>query len=180
MLSARPYDVSSGTVRICWTREDKPGEGGCNKGNGTAQVTVTDNGPSIWTAAIKGRDQSTSPTASISVDFNAFSPSVTLKSFRWVGTIDPSRNGFAVEVDGLSDGNIQVQGGFEGSTYSYHLVIQPTDGAPIHDELGGPSDTFVASESVSGQNSYRVTLSSPEDMTSNSGTAFVQAAISWP
>ena len=181
VLSAHLTDVSGGTVQVCLIRQDKQERRICNgrSGNGPAQTTVTDTGSSVWAVQVSSRDGN-APTATLIVDFNAMSPTATLTSFRYVGTQDPSRNGFVVQVDCFADGQLQINGSFDSDPQNYHLVIKPTDGGPIYDQTDGPSQAFSTMVAASNQTSYQITLSAPDATTTNSATAFVRASISWP
>jgi hypothetical protein len=171
---------ASSSVRICLRLEPHLMGVCTSTRSGSVQQFTTDSGSDTWTVTVLGKDAA--PTTDLSVQFNANQPSVTLDSFRWVGTSSPDYNGFDAQVDALADGQIGVQASFDDGTngsYDYHLVIKPVGGAPLMDQMGGPVGSIDLSQAVT-QGSYRVTFSDPDD-TANPGHAVIlTATLSWP
>jgi hypothetical protein len=181
LLRARLSDVpSGGRVRLCMFREQVNDERDCARlRNGTLERTVTDTGSSEWTVSMLGVDSA--PRVTLTVDFNAQQPAVELGSFRYNGTTDNAYNGFLVQVPAAANGQLQLAADFEGGSFTYHLVVEPTGGgAAIVDQTGGPSGSIDASESVSGGQNYRVSVRSPDAAVNSPTSVFIHAVLSWP
>ena len=180
LVSATVTNASGSGILLCLYEEtesieDNPGF--CSRGrNATVQRASLSAGSSTWLATLIGTGTLQSPRVDLTLRFNAGAPRVELSSFRFVGTLDTSYNGFLAEVPAASDGELRIRADFEGASESYRLVMEVVGGATLVDESG--SGTSVdRSAAVTGGSSYRVSLRSPEEV---SGAGFVHAVINWP
>lgn len=122
------------------------------------------------------------PTASMTVQFNAFQPNTTLDSFRFNGTTTPDNNGFVIQIDALGSGDITIQAVFEDLTsgsYSWHLLMKKIGGDSVFDKTGDPSQTVAESQAVD-QASYKISLTDPDEVANPGASVIVTATISWP
>ena len=62
---------------------------------------------------MKGWDGQVSPFVTLTIQFNADSPSVVLNSFRYNGSVDDHYNGFEAVVTPGAAGQIGIQASFE-------------------------------------------------------------------
>lgn len=177
---------ASGAARLCIWTEAVDDQRECHTvQTGGFSKAVVGTPSSIWHVSMIGPAKAAAPTATLTVHFNANSPSVSLNNFRYTGTSNPAYNGFQAQMTTQSDGTMHVQaafddGGSPSGSYDYHLVIQPTAGDAVLDETGGPTVTVDASTAVSGSITYTVSLADPDPVANPVAAVFVAATITWP
>jgi hypothetical protein len=174
---------ASGQVQLCVWREAVDDERTCLTGrNVVIDHTVTDSGSGLWHVSMIG-GKGVTPSAALTLDFNANAPSVQLNNFRFYGTSNAAYNGFTAAVD-TGAGLMPVQFAFddgEGGSYDYHLLIKQTGGAPIVDTTGGPSTSYSADPVPAiDAGSYSVTVEDPDPIANPGLAVFITATIGWP
>ena len=186
MLTASVSDVSLGPVRLCIFREDTNDERECKtvRNNGALQKPVVDQGYSTWTVSVIGWDANVTPFVTLTVAFNANSPSVHIDSFRYNGSIDDHYNGFEAVVQTTGAGDLSLQAAFDDGNngeFNYHAVVWPKGGAPILDETSdNPQGSLDVSVGVDANRTYHVSLLDPDEYSSTEVAVFVAATLSWP
>ena len=188
LISAQLSDVSAGKVRLCLSRQATDPQRECRTTrNGSLERAVFDSGRTEWNVTMIGTTQAF-PFATLTLRFNALSPSVHVDSFRFNGTVDPHYNGFVARLTAGGDGNLRIQATFadtdqsQDDNYPYHLVITPVGGGPaVVDQTGGPQGSLDVSFGLATGQTYRVELSEPEE-TAGGGlfAVFVDATLTWP
>jgi hypothetical protein len=181
LIGARLSNVSAGHVRMCLWQGDLVTDKTCRTvHNGGIQLPVFDTGQTPWTLTLLGTDAGITPTADLTLDFNANAPSVTLDSFRFNGTDTPSYNGFVAEIDAQSGGDFHLDASFGGGAFMSHLVIERlgSAGGVVYDQTNASVPDFGATQHVSNGHSYRVTLSNPD--ANEIVPVFVKTTLTWP
>lgn len=186
LISAQLSNVSSGSVRMCLSRNALDPQRECRTAhNGGLLRVALDAGQSEWNVTLIGASDAASPFVTLTLRFNALSPTVRLDSFRFNGTIDPHYNGFAASVEAGAAGNVRVRASFDdghGNPYQYHLVITRTvNSEVVADQSGGPQGNLDVSFALLGGELYRVELAEPEVQAGGGLFAvFVDATLTWP
>lgn len=171
---------ASGRVQLCVWREAVDDQRACQTGtNVVLERAVTDTASTLWHASIIGA-KGVSPSAALTLDFNANAPSVELDNFRFYGASNAPYNGFTAHFDAAA-GALSVQGAFDdsqGGAYDYHLVLQ-ADGADAVVDTSDNGTSFAASPTVDAGH-YTVTLNDPDDVANPGLPVFLTATITWP
>jgi hypothetical protein len=182
LISAQLKGVSSGKARMCLLRNEQDPQRECiTVHGGTLTRAVFDSGHTEWNVTVIGASDLVQ-YASLTLEFNALSPDITLDSFRFNGTNDPHNNGFEVVLGAGADGDLRVRAGFDGasSSYQWHLVVA-VDDTPVLDQSGGPSSSVDVSTALSNGTVYGVTFSEPEAVAGGGALpALVVARLTWP
>ena len=174
---------ASGLVQLCVWREDVNDERMCDTGNNVVlERTITDAGNGLWHVSMIG-GKGVTPTAALTVDFNAANANVQLDNFRYRGTSDPNYNGFRAGFD-AGNGELKVQFTFDdgdsGGSYDYHVVVQRGAHDPLLDETGGPSTSFVTDPPLNADaGKYSVTVEDPDEVSNPGMAVFITAVLSW-
>lgn len=172
---------STGPVRLCIWTEAVDDQRECHTvHNGGFSKLVTSTNSSVWHVSVIGAQVTASAT--LNVEFNANSPSVSIDNFRYLGASMAEYNGFDAELTTNGDGSIRVQAAFDDGSqgsYDWHLVMS-SSGSPVHDQTGGPDPSIDESQSVSGGTTYVVSLHDPDNTANGTMSVFVSATISWP
>lgn len=185
-ISARLSNVSAGQVRLCLWRQDVDSQRECRTTrNGALERSVFDAGQTTWNVSMIGTVEQTSPFATLTLSFNTFAPSVTLDSFRYLGTSFNEYNGFAVELPTAAAGDMRVQASFDdgqGGPYPYRLLVtRSSTGEVISDQPGGPAQNVDLSVPLTGPDAFRVELRNTDALAAGGTLAvFVHATITWP
>jgi hypothetical protein len=177
LITATVSGATATGIRLCVWREADFEEGDCVRGrNVSTTQLVTESGASTWHVSLLGTSSNVSPSADLTVTYNAIAGRVTLDNFRFVGTFDTAYNGFLVEVPAAGDGQLAIDANFEGDSSNWRLMMERVGDQSLLDE-SGTSTTVARAVAITGGSSYRVSLRSPDEV---SGAGFVHAVISWP
>lgn len=184
LVSARLSGVSAGRVRICLWQDTLVEERECRTvRNGRVQVPTFETGQTTWTLTMIGAETGVSPTANLTLSFNANSPSATVDRFRFQGTSIENYNGIVAEVDARDGGELRIDGAFDdgqGGSYPYRLAIERLgeNGGFVYDQTNEPTTNFALTQSVSGGRTYRTTILNPNDL--EDLAVFLRATLTWP
>jgi hypothetical protein len=183
VITATVKFVNAGKVRLCLVRDEPIVKKCIVVHGGTLSMPVYDSGPSQWSATLFGVSGVAGQYASLDLDFNAVTPSLSLDSFRFNGTDDPHYNGFQVVFQTTADGNFHLHDvDFAGAqnSYQWHLRVALDDVA-VCDPSGGPSSSVDQSCPVAGGTVYSATFEEPEPVAGGGALpALVDATFSWP
>lgn len=182
LVTARVSNASAAGFRLCLYGQDDPIENNPEFCSTARNATVTrpsfEAGQTRFFAILIGTETNVSPFVDLTITYNANAGDLTLDNFRFVGTNEPSYNGFAIDLPTDGDGSLDFRSNFDPSgAFTYRLLIEQAGGGTVRDETGGPSQSVTSSDSVSGGETYRLSFRSPE---AQSTALFVRAEISWP
>jgi hypothetical protein len=181
LISARLSGVSVGKVRMCLQREAQDPQRECiNVRSGTLSRAVFDAGQTEWSVTLIGLSQNFA-YATLTIEFNALSPNLQLKNFRFNGTNDPHYNGLELSLGTEAAGTLGFHAEFAGaqSSYQWHLNVA-NDDLPVIDETGGPDESVSRSAAVDALTNYSVTFSEPEPVAGGGALpALVDVTLTW-
>ena len=150
--------------------------------NGTLEVEVPNEDHTNWTLSLIGANADTGPVVDLDLAWNGEDGQVTFENLRYEGQPRVNYNGVTVEVTALGDGDIQVNGQFEGQQqHGYRVLVERLGaaGAVVIDETGGPVNEFEVTGDVTTGTTYRTTVSNPNPE-QEPGPVFIEVVVAWP
>jgi hypothetical protein len=179
-ISAQLKGVNTGKIRMCLRGGGTPPH--CiTAHSGTLTAAAYDAGHTDWTVSLIG----TAPGqfASVTLEFNAVSPDVSLDSFRFNGTNDPRNNGIEVVFGTAGDGTFGIHGQIDDghdTPYPWHFNLA-VDDVTSSDQTGGPATSFDLTAPVSAGTVYRVIFEEPEAATTGAFPVLLSDVhLTWP
>jgi hypothetical protein len=174
---------STGRARVCIWPGNQVTDDTCDDfRNGTLERATFSDLHETWTVTLIGATATATPTADVTIDWNAHDPSAVLSNFRFQGVPQASYNGFTAEFGVVTapggTAEIDINCEFDpGQQHMYRVVIAE-NGTVVMDETGGPTHAFQVVQPASNGLTYRVTVSNPNPET-EALPVFIECGLTW-
>jgi hypothetical protein len=181
-VRAAVSEVTAGQVDLClWegTPREQTGDPECvDTADGALSRRITDAGQHTWTVSVTSSDDSFAPTLALTVRFRAVAPSMTVRDFRFQGTLFPEYNGIDVRLDARADGPLAVDASWSGGSQPFRLTIEDVVAQQPVDEVTGEGEGVDHSVEVAAASTYGVVIANEAE--SVEVESLIRARLSWP